>query len=285
MRKKIVFVGNRYSGLKALLNNSKLELVRIFYESGSYLEKELLTDDLNNSLPLQELPKEKERLLTELSNIRYDILISNGCRFKLPVSVLQDGSKLFLNIHPSLLPRLKGKNPLNGIFLFGHKEFGVTLHYMDDGIDTGNIILQKKIQVTSDLDLGMLYLALLDLEYEVLKEGLDFLDKCHFIFKGHPHSRGSYYSRKQEDMTVFFNKERSADIVRKTKAFGVLTQGVTCEIKGEQVKIFDAENITNSYFLNRYGNYKPGEVVTEYDNKLIIRTNDGLVKITRWAKN
>ena len=52
-----------------------------------------------------------------------------------------------VNVHPSLLPRYRGPNPLYWVLDRGERETGVTVHYVDEGIDTGDIILQETLAI------------------------------------------------------------------------------------------------------------------------------------------
>lgn len=55
-----------------------------------------------------------------------------------------------INIHPSLLPAYKGKDAIGQAYRAGEKEIGVSIHYVDEGMDTGTIIAQKSIQLTGE---------------------------------------------------------------------------------------------------------------------------------------
>jgi len=55
-----------------------------------------------------------------------------------------------INVHPSLLPRYRGPNPYYWVLQNGERETGVTVHFMDEGIDTGDILLQETIPVHSN---------------------------------------------------------------------------------------------------------------------------------------
>ena len=124
--KRYIFVGNRFYVLEKMLEH-KLNIVKIYVPEGSFVEIELKKRQMTYTV----LP-EKREFIENLLTDDYDVLISNGCPYILPISKLKEknSSKKFINIHPSLLPDLKGKSPINGAVLFGRKH-GVTCHYMD----------------------------------------------------------------------------------------------------------------------------------------------------------
>jgi phosphoribosylglycinamide formyltransferase 1 len=82
-----------------------------------------------------------------------------------------------VNIHPSLLPKYPGKNAYEQAFLSGDDISGVTIHYVDSGIDTGLIILQKKFHRKKEDTLEQFKARGLNLEYKVYREALIQLDK------------------------------------------------------------------------------------------------------------
>ena len=72
-----------------------------------------------------------------------------------------------LNIHPSLLPKYKGKNAIGQAFNSGDKETGSTVHYVDSGMDTGEIIEQRKCDIKPDDTKEVLEERVKQLEYEL----------------------------------------------------------------------------------------------------------------------
>ncbi len=72
----------------------------------------------------------------------------------LPKEVLDIPPMGCINIHASLLPALRGAAPINRAIMEGHTEGGITIMYMDEGVDTGDIILQEKMPIPSDMNVG-----------------------------------------------------------------------------------------------------------------------------------
>lgn len=70
-----------------------------------------------------------------------------------------------LNIHPSLLPNFPGRNGIKDAFEANVSETGVTVHYVDEGIDTGEIIMQETVKVASDWTLEQLETAIHKIEH------------------------------------------------------------------------------------------------------------------------
>lgn len=103
----------------------------------------VLTEMLLSGLDVTIIPvsNNKIKLFEDIVNADFDRLISNGCKYILPVSQIKRPHQLFINVHPSLLPDLKGKSPILDA-IKQNKPMGATCHHMADEVDSGPIISQ-----------------------------------------------------------------------------------------------------------------------------------------------
>lgn len=100
----------------------------------------------------------------------------------------------FINLHPSLLPNYRGMSPQHWPIINGDIETGITVHYIDEGTDTGDIILQRKLVLNNNMYVSDLQKEWLNQYKTIIVEAID----C--ILSGAPvwqqrHCRGSYYGR------------------------------------------------------------------------------------------
>ena len=93
----------------------------------------------------------------------------------LPPSVLALPRLVCLNLHASLLPRHRGAAPIHASVLAGDRESGLTVMYMDEGLDTGDILLEKRIALDLEETAGSLHDRLAELAPDALAEALDGL--------------------------------------------------------------------------------------------------------------
>ena len=93
----------------------------------------------------------------KILDLNPDLFISAGYWAILPESLLSVPRIAAVNFHGSLLPRHSGKHPVFWTLWYGDKETGITLHHMDPGIDTGDIVYVKKVKVMLNDTVASLY--------------------------------------------------------------------------------------------------------------------------------
>ncbi len=88
-------------------------------------------------------------LINELKQMQWDVFIVASYGKKLPKELLDIPLRGVVNVHPSLLPRLRGPSPIRSAILNDERETGVTIMLLDEELDHGPIIAQKKIEIAS----------------------------------------------------------------------------------------------------------------------------------------
>ncbi len=94
--------------------------------------------------------KQTEEFLKSLKDDGYDLYVLAGYMRILPPEVIKD--RVFVNIHPSLLPKYKGMDAIKQAFDAGEAECGVSVHYVNEEVDAGEIIEQRSIKVCASLE-------------------------------------------------------------------------------------------------------------------------------------
>ncbi|MFW6027496.1 MAG: formyltransferase family protein [bacterium] len=263
-----MFAGNRAFVLKEIIAHNLP--VEIFAVRGSYLEKALQ----RGSRPYSVI-ENREDLVSRLTSMDYDVFVSNGCPYILPVSRLKGRGRIFLNVHPGPLPDLRGMDPVPGALLLG-RDAGAACHLMDDGVDTGPVISRVVIPNTDDLDAGLLYQLSFQAEKEVFNRALE-----RGFRPGRasgPNRPGVYYTRKPDDLVIDFAEPPEA-IVRRVRAFSNRSQGARFTFNGATFRVFDAQPVRNPWLMDRRSAYAPGEVVFRYEDCLLVRLGQGYLKL------
>lgn len=185
-----------------------------------------------------------------------------------------------INCHAGKLPFYRGRNILNWALINDEKEFGITVHYMDEGIDTGDIILQRTYPI-SDSDN---YNTLLQVAHTECASCL--YDAIRLIIEGKVkaipqhtiHPVGMYCAqRKQGDELINWN-QNSRELFNFIRAICHPGPRATTYLNGNEVKINRAEMIPQAPVYK--GN--PGQVVLKTKDALIVKTTDTTLRITEY---
>lgn len=130
-------------------------------------------------------PKEEgydEKLLHQLKEEKVDLVVLAGYLKILDKSFIEAYKGRIINIHPSLLPKFGGKgfyglHVHEAVIASGEKESGATVHFVDAGVDTGKVIIQRKLEVKSEDTPETLQKRILDeIEHKILVEAIQGLE-------------------------------------------------------------------------------------------------------------
>lgn len=177
------------------------------------------------------------------------------------------------NLHGSFLPLYRGRCPVNWVIINGEKSTGVTLHYMVEKPDAGDIVGQKAVEIDLSDTARTLYDKLCRAARELLDQLLPLMKKGDIPRQKQDLSKGSYYGgRRPEDGRIDWNK--SADEIYN------LIRGVTQPYPGafgltdndEQVIIWWAEPV----ILEKAA--CPGEIIVT-DKEILVQTNKNAIKL------
>jgi methionyl-tRNA formyltransferase len=178
----------------------------------------------------------------------------------LPREVLEIPGLACLNLHASILPRWRGAAPIQAAIAAGDRETGITVMYMDEGLDTGEILLQRKIDILPEETGGSLHNRLAIIAPEALLESLRMLGSGSAPRIPQDKSLATYAPKlNREDGRIDWAEP--ADVIeRKTRAYDPWP-GAFMELGDRNLKIFLASVVDV--------NGKPGEILRS-DNELII---------------
>jgi methionyl-tRNA formyltransferase len=136
-----------------------------------------------------------------------DLIFSFYYRSMLPMSLLRQARLGAYNMHGSLLPKYRGRAPLNWAIVHGERETGVTLHEMVEKPDAGRIVDQQAVPVGPDDTAVEVFHRMTDAAEMVLKRSLATLAKGTVQFKPNDLARGSYFGRRHpEDGRIDWSK-------------------------------------------------------------------------------
>lgn len=177
---KIIFLGTPHFSeviLKSLINNH-FNIIGVFTKPDQKVGRQqewqktpvkILAE--KNNIPVFEPVKLDTNTTKQIKKLAPDMLITAAYGKIIPREILEIPKFGSLNVHPSLLPEFRGPSPIQNALLAGKKETGATIMLMDAGIDTGDILSQKKIIIDKKDDmLPELLQKLADLSAQLLLE-------------------------------------------------------------------------------------------------------------------
>ena len=121
-----------------------------------------------------------KKILRELEKRNIELVVLAGYLKILSKEFIQKYKRRIINIHPSLLPKFGGKGYYGdrvhkAVLESGEKTSGATVHYVDEGTDTGEIILQEKVEVMKEDTVDRLKARVLEVEHRLLVEAVKML--------------------------------------------------------------------------------------------------------------
>lgn len=143
--------------------------------------------------------------IKKIKSLKVDVVISVLFSQILKKDLIKTPKKGVINIHPAFLPNYKGISPIFWSLVNKEKSLGVTVHFIDEGIDTGGIISRKRIKIEKDDTEDSLYWKCVCEGSEILIKAIYDINKRRI--KTVKNSKGSYFSFPTKEMVKKFKKQ------------------------------------------------------------------------------
>ena len=114
-----------------------------------------------------------ENLLANVQHHQPDLVVLAGFMKVLPANFVSALKGKLINIHPSLLPEFKGAHAVRDALQAGATKTGVTIHYVDEGVDTGEIIVQSEVSIEPNDTEAVLHERIKKIEHELLASTIE----------------------------------------------------------------------------------------------------------------
>lgn len=213
-------------------------------------------------------PKNKIELEKTVKKLDPDLVLVAAFGMMLPDSVFEAPKFKAINVHPSLLPLYRGPAPIEAPILAGDKKTGVTIMKISTGMDEGDILDQKEIELKGIETAPELEKSLAELTFEMLKTVIPDWIEGKIKPQKQDNSKATYTKMiKKEDGKIDFQKETAIEIERKSRAFQPWP-GLYTHFKGKKLDLYDIEIYTLPV--------EPGKVATHGD-QILIGTKEGLI--------
>jgi methionyl-tRNA formyltransferase len=277
---RIIFIGTGEIGVPTLraLQKSEHELVGVVTQPDKPVgrEQKITPPPIKAALAgakmsiLQPARIKDPESIEQIRMIAPDVIVVVAYGQILPRAVLEIPKIACLNLHASLLPRWRGAAPIQAAIAAGDPETGITVMYMDEGLDTGDILLQRKIDI-SPTDTGCsLHDRLAEIAPDALLEALQLLSSENAPRIPQDKIATTYAPKlNREGGRINWNEPTEA-IERKIRAYNPWP-GAFMEFDNRKLKIFAAS------IVDLRG--KPGEILRK-DKDLVIGGADRALSLT-----
>ena len=262
--------------LKELINNTNVVLVVSQKDSLVGRKKELTPSPvkklaIENDIPVFTPDKIREDFEI-VRKMKPDLIVTCAYGQILPEELLNIPSIASINVHASLLPKYRGGAPIQRSIMNGDKETGITIMYMDKGMDTGDIISSESIKIENDDNLETLSDKLSILGSKLLIETLpSIIDGTNKRIKQDNDSATIAPIISKEDEYIDFN-DTTINVYNKIRALNP-NPGAYFKINNEIMKVYEARIGENRAM--------PSDISNIYKDGIGIGTKDGEIIITK----
>jgi methionyl-tRNA formyltransferase len=264
------------AALEAILDKGSDEVVAVYTAP----DKEGRPPDpvkeaaLAHNLPLYQPASYKDpAVLDEMRALDADLMVMAYVIIFIPEearSIPRYGSICF---HPSLLPKHRGPSSINWAIITGATRTGLTYFWPDDGLDEGDILLQKEVDVGPDDTLGTVYFKkIFPLGIEATLEAIDLVRAGNPPRIAQDESNATYESwARKQDAQIDWSKpvDQVYNLIR-----GCNPQpGAWTTLNGTEVQVYDSRRVD--------GDGQPGEIVEVSDDGVLVQAGGGRILIQR----
>lgn len=278
--KKVVFMGTPLFSvpvLEMLIENTNVVLVVTQPDSFVGRKKELKYPPvkecaIKNNIPVFQ-PTKIRNEYEEILKHNPDIIITCAYGQIIPSILLDTPKYKAVNVHASLLPKLRGGSPLHKCIIDGYSETGVTIMYMAPGMDDGDIITQKKINIEDSDNVGTIHdkLSVMGRDLLLLTLPSIFDGTCNRTKQNESEVTFAYNIKREEEKLDFNKTAREVfNQIRGMYPFPIAYTTLNDEI----IKICESK-------IGDKTTGKIGEIIALYDNGIGVKCSDKEIIITK----
>ena len=228
---------------------------------------------LKNNIPVFQ-PEKIRNEYEEILDLKPDIIITCAYGQIIPKEMLDYPKYGCINVHASLLPKLRGGAPIHRAIIEGHSKSGITIMHMDEHMDTGDILTQQEILIENDYNVEILHDKLSSLGKELLLKTLpDLINGKIKPIKQNNHEATYAYNIKREDELIDFNR-KALEIYNHVRGLNPFP-GAYAILDNKIIKIYNSR-IKDHIYTEK----ENGQIVKIYDDGIGVSTKDYELIIT-----
>lgn len=153
----------------------------------------------------------------KITNIHPDLIVSVHLRKILRKEIFSLAKHGAINMHPSLLPKYRGLSPQHQVLIHGESESGVTIHFIEEGIDTGDIVAQQKFEIKPTDYIADVQFKMLAIYKTLMVDALNLLQSDNFKAIKQSENDISYFGplkKKDREININASKNEVFNLIR-----------------------------------------------------------------------
>jgi len=208
----------------------------------------------------------------------HDIMVVAAYGLILPRSVLDIARLGCLNIHGSLLPRWRGAAPIHRAIEAGDAETGITIMQMEEGLDTGPMLLMESLPIAADDTTGSLHDKLAALGAKMIVEAIARLEQGSLPATPQPEAGANYAAKIAKDEAALDFNLPAGQLARRIRAFNPFP-GATARVGGDIIKLWRARPVSTTQ------RGAPGAVLSaDAQGGIVVACGEGALQLTELQK-
>ena len=227
---RVVFIGTGEIGLPVLRwlrDSGEHELVGVVTQPDKPVgrEQRIQAPPIKAAIGDAELPVlqperiKRDEAVQQIRALGPEVIVVMAYGQILPRAMLESPTVACLNLHASLLPRHRGAAPIQSAILAGDTETGIAVMYMDEGLDTGDILLTRSIPIAADETGGSLHDKLAEMSPGALQQALHLLERGNAPRLPQNSADATYAPKLEREHGLIDWRDSAAAIERKIRAF------------------------------------------------------------------
>lgn len=228
---------------------------------------------IDNGIKIEQ-PKtlKSEEAYKLLKEYNADLIVVVAYGMIIPKNIIDLPKYGIINVHSSLLPKYRGAAPIHNAILNGDDKTGVSIMYINENLDEGDVILSLETPIYKEDNLGTLHDRLKLLGSKGVKEAIKLMKENKVNPIKQDNSKATFVKPIKKEETKIDFSDTSKNIFNKIRAFNPFPEAYTT-LNGKVLKIYDSEEIDYS------GNEDFGTVIEINKKGFIVKTGDGAILI------
>ena len=188
-----------------------------------------------------------EEVIDKIKEINPDLIVVVAYGKILPKEIIDIPKYGIINVHSSLLPKYRGASPIHSAILNGDKESGVSIMYIEEGLDSGDVILKETCEITEDDTLGTLHDRLKELGAIGLEKALKLIEVGEVKAEKQDDSKATFVKPiTKEQAKIDWNNTKEV-IFNQIRGLNPFPGAYTHNEKNENIKIYKSEKLEKEY--------------------------------------